>query len=239
MHPNRRREWVQDIPDCKFVRLFPSPCTADGLVCQNIICIIGIKNQTSILHDVPACRVAASPGNRDIKPLAGCRILHAFIEPVHPGAASWAVWSAHKTLDLLIFIIACLRIGRFLLCHSLSHLLSDLLILFWICIGSSAILLSLISIILIATVQATTIDNMPGKYGLLISSGGSSPLSIFFSISFLRAALNRSNMVCLFWNQQYKKPCCPREKNHEKSKKGIELYIICLQPELNKEFNSF
>lgn len=123
-----------------------------------------IKNQSLILHNVPACRVAASPGNRDIGPLAGCRILHAFIEPVHPGAASGACLS-HRTLDLRIFIIACLRIGRFLLCHSLSHLLSDLLILFWICIGSSAILLSRIAMIVVAPAQATTMVSMPGKYG--------------------------------------------------------------------------
>ena len=153
--------------------------------------------QSLILHNVPACRIAASPGNRDIEPLAGCRILHAFIEPVHPGAASGACLS-HRTLDLRIFIIACLRIGRFLLCHSLSHLFSDLLILFWICIGISAILLSRISMILMAKAQVTNMASMPGKYGLLISSGGSSPLSIFFSIILLRVALDRSNMACPF-----------------------------------------
>lgn len=65
-----------------------------------------IKNQSLILHNVPACRVAASPGNRDIDSLAGCRILHAFIEPVHPGAASGACLS-HNTLDLLIFFLWC------------------------------------------------------------------------------------------------------------------------------------
>lgn len=140
MHPNRRRGWVQDIPDCKFVRLFPSPCTADGLVCQNIICIIGIKNQTSILHDVPAVRIAASPGNRDIVPLAGQRICRVFVESIHFRAASGAkCCGSHNTLRCPIFILACRKIGRFRLRSRACDLLSALLTLSCTCFGSLAI----------------------------------------------------------------------------------------------------
>lgn len=135
-----------------------------------------------------ACRVAASPGNRDIEPLAGCRVLHAFIKPVHPGAASGAVWSAHNTLDLRIFFLWCRIFVRPKRARRQQRGR-----------GGRRQIPALKRNILSRTTESIQESFLQDQQSILV-------------LSFV--------MVCLYWNQQYKKLCFARRKNHEKSKKG-------------------